>query len=60
MADCNPSKTPLNGSSKDMLDNRQRLELVYRACEPYPKLKPSDIEFVSSHSQLILLIRWCD
>jgi nicotinate-nucleotide adenylyltransferase len=30
---------------QSMLDNRQRLELVYRACEPYPKLKPSDIEF---------------
>lgn len=30
---------------QSMLDNRQRLELVYRACEHYPKMHPSDIEF---------------
>ena len=28
-----------------MLDNHQRLEMVYRATKDYPKLRPSDIEF---------------
>jgi nicotinate-nucleotide adenylyltransferase len=28
-----------------MLDNHQRLEMVYRATKDYTKLKPSDIEF---------------
>ncbi|MGJ8591256.1 MAG: nicotinate (nicotinamide) nucleotide adenylyltransferase [Aquaticitalea sp.] len=28
-----------------MLDNQQRLEMVYRATKEYPKLRPSDIEF---------------
>ena len=28
-----------------LLDDHQRLEMVYRATEPYQKLKPSDIEF---------------
>ena len=28
-----------------MLDNYQRLEMVYRATKDYPKLRPSDIEF---------------
>ena len=28
-----------------MLDNYQRLEMVYRATKEYDKLKPSDIEF---------------
>lgn len=28
-----------------MLDNQQRLEMVYRATKDYPKLRPSDIEF---------------
>lgn len=32
-------------AKQSMLDNYQRLELVYRATEDYPKLKPSDIEF---------------
>ena len=30
---------------KTLLDNHHRLEMVYRAVESYPKLKPSDIEF---------------
>ena len=30
---------------KSLLDNYQRLEMVYKACEEYPKLKPSNIEF---------------
>ena len=30
---------------KTLLDDHQRLEMVYRATEPYPNLKPSDIEF---------------
>lgn len=30
---------------KTLLDNHHRLELVFRALEEYPKLKPSDIEF---------------
>ena len=28
-----------------MLDNHQRLEMVFRATKDYPKLRPSDIEF---------------
>ncbi len=28
-----------------MLDNNQRLEMVFRATKDYPKLRPSDIEF---------------
>jgi nicotinate-nucleotide adenylyltransferase len=28
-----------------LLDDYQRLEMVHLACEDYPKLKPSDIEF---------------
>jgi nicotinate-nucleotide adenylyltransferase len=28
-----------------LLDNQQRLEMVYRATKDYPKLRPSDIEF---------------
>jgi nicotinate-nucleotide adenylyltransferase len=30
---------------QSMLDNYQRLEMVYRATKDYDKLKPSDIEF---------------
>ncbi|WP_194766178.1 nicotinate (nicotinamide) nucleotide adenylyltransferase [Tamlana sp. I1] len=30
---------------KTLLDNHHRLEMVYRATEPYQKLKPCDIEF---------------
>ena len=30
---------------QSLLDNYQRLEMVYRATEDYTKLKPSDIEF---------------
>ena len=30
---------------QSLLDNHQRLEMVYRATEAYPKLKPSAIEF---------------
>ncbi|WP_438710518.1 nicotinate (nicotinamide) nucleotide adenylyltransferase [Aquimarina muelleri] len=30
---------------KTLLDNHHRLEMVYRAIESYPKLKPSDVEF---------------
>ena len=39
--------TPLSPFKKksSLLDNNQRLEMVYRATEPYPKLRPSDIEF---------------
>ncbi|RKS55481.1 nicotinate-nucleotide adenylyltransferase [Gillisia mitskevichiae] len=39
--------TPHNPFKKksSLLDNHHRLEMVYRACEDYPKLKPSDIEF---------------
>ncbi len=39
--------TPHNPFKKksSLLDNYQRLELVFRATEDYPKLKPSDIEF---------------
>lgn len=32
-------------NKKTLLDNRHRFELVYRATEPYPALKPSDVEF---------------
>ncbi|WP_248724329.1 nicotinate (nicotinamide) nucleotide adenylyltransferase [Seonamhaeicola sp. ML3] len=39
--------TPHNPFKKksSLLDNYQRLEMVYRATKDYPKLKPSDIEF---------------
>ena len=39
--------TPHNPFKKKstLLDNYQRLEMVYRATRDYPKLKPSDIEF---------------
>jgi len=39
--------TPHNPFKKksSLLDNHHRLEMVYRATETYPKLKPSDIEF---------------
>lgn len=39
--------TPHNPFKKksSLLDNYQRLELVFRATEAYSKLKPSDIEF---------------
>lgn len=39
--------TPHNPFKKksSLLDNHQRLEMVYRATKDYPKLKPSDIEF---------------
>ncbi|WP_299213148.1 nicotinate (nicotinamide) nucleotide adenylyltransferase [uncultured Aquimarina sp.] len=39
--------TPHNPFKKknSLLDNNHRLEMVYRATESYPKLKPSDIEF---------------
>ena len=39
--------TPQNPlkSKHSLLDNHQRLEMVYRATKDYPKLKPSDIEF---------------
>ncbi|WP_027137931.1 nicotinate (nicotinamide) nucleotide adenylyltransferase [Gaetbulibacter saemankumensis] len=39
--------TPLNPFKKkeSLLDNYQRLEMVYRATEEYDKLKPCDIEF---------------
>ena len=39
--------TPQNPlkEKKSLLADRQRLEMVYRACEPYPKLHPSAIEF---------------
>ncbi len=39
--------TPHNPHKKksSLLDNQQRYEMVYRATESYPKLKPSDIEF---------------
>lgn len=32
-------------NKKTLLDDHQRLELVYLATEDYPKIKPSDIEF---------------
>ncbi|MFV8225456.1 nicotinate (nicotinamide) nucleotide adenylyltransferase [Christiangramia aquimixticola] len=39
--------TPHNPLKKKstLLDNHHRLEMVYKACEGYEKLKPSDIEF---------------
>ncbi len=39
--------TPHNPHKKknSLLDNHHRLEMVYRACETYDKLKPSNIEF---------------
>ncbi len=39
--------TPQNPfkKKKSLLDNNHRLELVYIACEKYPKLKPCDVEF---------------
>ena len=39
--------TPHNPFKKksSLLDNFQRLEMVYRATQDYTKLKPSDIEF---------------
>jgi nicotinate-nucleotide adenylyltransferase len=39
--------TPHNPFKKksSLLENHHRLEMVYKACEDYPKLKPSDIEF---------------
>ncbi|GAA3562231.1 nicotinate (nicotinamide) nucleotide adenylyltransferase [Snuella lapsa] len=39
--------TPHNPFKKKstLLDNYQRLEMVYRATKDHPKLKPSDIEF---------------
>ena len=39
--------TPHNPFKKksSLLDNHHRYEMVYRATETYPKLKPSDIEF---------------
>lgn len=39
--------TPHNPFKKknSLLDNHHRLEMVFKACEDYPKLKPSDIEF---------------
>lgn len=32
-------------NKKTLLDNRHRFELVYRATESYPHLKPTDVEF---------------
>lgn len=39
--------TPHNPHKKksSLLDNHHRLELVFKATEAYPKIKPSDIEF---------------
>ncbi|MDT0685291.1 nicotinate (nicotinamide) nucleotide adenylyltransferase [Autumnicola psychrophila] len=39
--------TPHNPLKKKstLLDNHHRLEMAYRACEPFEKLKPSNIEF---------------
>ncbi len=39
--------TPHNPFKKksSLLDNHHRYEMVYQATQPYPKLKPSDIEF---------------
>ncbi len=39
--------TPHNPLKKknSLLDNHHRLEMVYKACETYDKLKPSNIEF---------------
>ena len=40
--------TPHNPHKKKstLLDNHHRLEMVYRACEHFENLKPSNIEFV--------------
>jgi len=40
--------TPHNPFKKKstLLDNHHRFEMVYRATESYPKLKPSDVEFL--------------
>ena len=42
--------TPQNPFKKkiSLLDNQQRLEMVYLACENYEKLKPCDVEFKMS------------
>ena len=39
--------TPQNPlkAKQSILDNRQRMEMVFLATEAYPKIKPSDIEF---------------
>ena len=39
--------TPHNPLKKKstLLENHHRLEMVYKACEDYPKLQPSNIEF---------------
>lgn len=39
--------TPHNPFKKknSLLENHHRLEMVYLACEDYPKLKPCDVEF---------------
>jgi len=39
--------TPHNPLKKKstLLDDHHRLQMVFLACEDYPKLKPSDIEF---------------
>src|SRR5680860_399220 len=39
--------TPHNPLKKksSLLDNHHRLEMVYKACEDYPNLKPCNIEF---------------
>ncbi len=39
--------TPHNPFKKksSLLDNHHRFEMVYRATESYPKIKPSDVEF---------------
>jgi len=39
--------TPHNPFKKksSLLDNHHRYEMVYRATQTYPKLKPSDVEF---------------
>ena len=36
-------------SKQTLLDDYQRLHLVYLATEDYPKIKPSDIEFKLPH-----------
>ena len=37
-------KSPMK-KKQSILDNNQRLEMVYLATKEYPKIKPSDIEF---------------
>ena len=39
--------TPHNPHKKksSLLENHHRLEMVYKACEGYEKLKPSNVEF---------------